>query len=152
MIRRTGRLTWCLTVAAAILTASCGRLVDVATEPSTLRVDLSDAGRTFTIEPGDHLVLTLSPGKGFRAVEWKLLNYPDRVLELLAGDSERGRFEFVAREPGEGEVQLSSGPRCEGPLPAAMTDRCPLGGSGEQSTTGSAAIPVVLFSITVRVR
>jgi hypothetical protein len=141
----------CLVAGLGLLAASCGRLAGVGAEPATVRVGPRDDGRTFLLEPGDRLVLALSAGPAAPSLEWKLLTYAKGVLELVSSDEERGRFEFVAREPGEEEVRLSGRPSCEGPLPAAMTDHCPLGAPGEQEARPSGAIPVRLFSITVRV-
>ncbi|MGH2572746.1 MAG: hypothetical protein ACRDGU_04575 [Actinomycetota bacterium] len=141
----------CLVAGLGLLAVSCGRLAGVGAEPATVRVGPGDAGRTFVLEAGARLVLALSAGPAAPSLEWKLLTYPTGILELVSSDEEKRRFEFVAREPGEGEVRLSGRPRCEGPLPAAMTDHCPLGAPGEQGARPSGAIPVRLFSITVRV-
>lgn len=141
----------CLVAGLGLLAASCGRPAGVGGDPATVRVGPRDDGRTFVLEPGDRLVLTLSPDPAFRAIEWRLLSYPKEMLELISSDQEAGRFQFEARRSGEGEIRLSGRPGCEGPLPAAKADRCPLGGYGERGAAASGAIPVRLFLITVRV-
>jgi hypothetical protein len=115
---------------------------------STVQLSLDDRGKTVSLHVGDRLVITLppasSPSPAF-ASSWRLGRYPTAILELQTSDA-TGRFEFVARAKGSGNIIAVRG--CSpGPL-AAEIPPCPY-----VAGPGSATAPPepLIFSLTVQV-
>jgi hypothetical protein len=114
--------------------------------PTTFRVGMSDMGSKVTMHVGDHLVITLPKVSGpipGAPSAWYLAPYPAVLLEAGAANPVDGRFEFVARANGQGEVKLFGG--C---WPGPVNDERP--SCPDTVAPGSSPLPAV-FSVTISV-
>jgi hypothetical protein len=114
--------------------------------PTTLRVGMSDTGSKVTMHVGDRLVLTLpkvsSPIPGAPSA-WYLAPYPADLLDAGAATPLDGRFEFVAKAKGSGELKLFGG--C---WPGPVNDERP--SCPDTVAPGASPLPAI-FSVTVSV-
>jgi hypothetical protein len=114
--------------------------------PTILRVGMGDTGSKVTMRVGDHLVITLpkvsSPIPGAPSA-WYLAPYPADLLDAGAATPLDGRFEFVAKAKGRGELKLFGG--C---WPGPVNDERP--SCPDTVAPGSPPLPAI-FSVTVSV-
>jgi hypothetical protein len=132
--------------ACATRTTSSPPPVPTSAVPTTLQVGMSDTGSSVTLHVGDHLVITLpkvgSPIPGAPSA-WYMAPYPADLLEPGPATPLEGRFEFVAKAKGSGEIKLFGG--C---WPGPVTDERP--SCPNSVVPGSSPLPAV-FSLTVNV-
>ena len=109
----------------ALLATACGE--GVAARAGTVTLDDSDAGRSTILAVADRLVVD-GGGDQPGAFRWFLRRYPKGILSLTASDREEGRFEFVARAVGSGDVVVTGVLNCVGeaaPCPVGANDDAP---------------------------
>ena len=114
--------------------------------PTTLRLGMSDTRSNVTMHVGDHLVVTLpkvsSPVPGAPSA-WYLAPYSAHLLEAGPATPIDGRFEFVAKAKGTGELKLFGG--C---WPGPVNDERP--SCPDTVAPGAPPLPAV-FSVMVSV-
>jgi hypothetical protein len=126
---------------------ACARATSsTSTGPTTLRVGMGNTGSKVTMHVGDHLVIALpkvsSPIPGAPSA-WYLAPYPADLLDAGTATPLEGRFEFVAKAKGQGELKLFGG--C---WPGPVNDERP--SCPDTVAPGASPMPAV-FSVTVNV-
>ncbi len=98
-------------LALAALLPACAQdsVADSGTQPRTITVDRTDAGRVIALHAGDKLLVDLVTPS---SMAWRLLSYPKDVLRQDAAYAGQGRFDFTATAAGTGSIALTLQPAC----------------------------------------
>jgi hypothetical protein len=146
---------WVLGLLVAVLAIGCGeRDQPSGRDPDRGRITVraGDRERSVTVAAGNELMVDLSEAAG----SWRLESYPSEALDLQASEQDRGRFLFVARASGRGEIAIRNS-ECPPPIPGgesgtSMPPECPIGGAGEDGTAedgGGDFLPLFLLTVVV---
>lgn len=145
-MRRSGPTVFSLLVVLTAAACASNTAVTAPKEPATLRVDMADSGTTVSMHVEDNLEITLpkvsSPIPGAPSA-WYLAPYPSDLLEAGSATPLEGRFQFVAKAKGSGEIKLFGG--C---WPGPVTDERP---SCPDTVIPGASPSPATFSLTIEV-